>query len=228
MTKCNGCGVLVDGSLQYCPLCRRKFDVSSDNRVNEWYPQYETVSQNSKKNESGASITKTTLFTAIVICCDLTLLNAFVLTERLWCHSFIIPVAYVVFTIIHTFCSRTHLGLKILFQVIAVTGLLLAVDIQSGFTRWSLNYAFPSLIIAATHAMIIITSVNKSHFYGFIEFVVALILLSLLPVHLYIYGVSNIFWPAILAEVNSILTMAGLFIFSANDFINEIKRRFHF
>lgn len=228
MTKCKSCGVLVDDALRSCPLCRRKFDISTDTHANEWYPQYETVSQNTDTNDSNAKIIKTTLFTSIVICCALMLINAFILSDRLWCHTIIIPIIYVAFTRTHTFCSRAHLGLKILFQVVAITGLLLAVDIQSGFSRWSVNYAFPTLIIVATHIMVIITSVNKKYFYGFIEFVVALLLLSLLPIHLYIYGVSNVFWPAVLAEVNSILTVVGLYIFAPKDFISEIKRRFHF
>ena len=74
---------MVDGALRSCPLCRRKFDISADNHVNEWYPQYETVSQNSETNESNVKIIKTTLFTSIVICCVLILINAFELNDIL-------------------------------------------------------------------------------------------------------------------------------------------------
>ena len=228
MTKCRGCGVLADSALRSCPLCRRKFEASADTHVNEWYPQYETAPQNPETNESNVNAVKTILFTCIVICCVLMLINAFALNDRLWCHKVIIPIVYVAFTRTHTFCSHAHLGLKILFQTAAITGLLLAADIQSGFSGWSVNYAFPILIIAATHVMTVISAVNKKYFYGFIEFAAALLLLSLLPVHLYIYGAATVFWPAVLAAVHSVLTAAGLYIFAPKDFIIEIARRFHF
>jgi len=228
MTKCKNCGILADGSLRHCPLCRRKFDGQTDNRDNDWYPKYELAEQDLAPQKVKRDIIKATLFTAFVLCCGLSLANGFFITDSLWCVYLIIPIVYLAFTITHTIFSRAHLGLKILFQVVAVSGLLLAVDIRMGFTRWSVNYAFPFLLIGGNFLMIVIMSAKRAHLRGFIEFIIALMLFSLLPIHLYIYGASTVFWPAILAEINAVFTLVGLFIFSHNDFLSEVKRRFHF
>ena len=228
MTKCKSCGVSVDKALSHCPLCHRKFDTQTNNIISEWYPTYEVGNGelNSKKYRS--LINKTVWFISILACCALSFINAFVTKEPIWCHIVIIPIIYVAFTITHTICSRAHLGLKILFQVVAISGLLIAVDVQSGFQRWSLNYVFPFLIMAATFLTSIIMAIRKTHLGELVEFIVALILLSLFPIHLYIYQVTNIIWPALLAEIFSIITIIAFVTFSKNEFLGEIKSRFHF
>ena len=228
MAKCKRCGILADEALRHCPLCRRKFDGHADNRDNDWYPNYESAEPDPAPQKVKRDIIKATFFSAFVACCVMTLVNSFFITDSLWCVYLIIPTVYLAFTIMHTVFSRAHLGLKILFQVVAVSGLLLAVDIRMGFTRWSVNYAFPFLLIGGNFLMIVIMSAKRAHLRGFIEFIIALMLFSLLPIHLYIYGASTVFWPAILAEINAVFTLVGLFIFSHNDFLSEVKRRFHF
>ena len=137
MTKCKSCGVSVDKALSHCPLCHRKFDTQTNNIISEWYPTYEVGNGelNSKKYRS--LINKTVWFISILACCALSFINAFVTKEPIWCHIVIIPIVYVAFTITHTICSQAHLGLKILFQVVAISGLLVVIGVISTFIEKS-------------------------------------------------------------------------------------------
>ena len=227
MTKCK-CGVTVDEALQYCPLCRRKCDVTINDSVSEWYPPHEALQANPAIEKNQMNIIKSVLFTTIAICCLSVLINFFVTPKNIWCLFPIITAVYAAFTVIHTICSNAHLGIKILFQIAGITGVLLGFDLLLGFSRWSVNFVFPFLIIAATTFVMSLVFAKKRYLYEFIEFIVALLLLAFMPFHLYVLGTSNVLWPAVIAECHALLTFAGLFIFANQDFKNEIKKRFHF
>lgn len=224
MNKCLSCGVVVDEAHARCPLCQRELSSSDAVPENRWYPHY-TVAKAERKNNLHLKIIGYLVFVICSICIIVNLLSG---ANRFWSIDVLSSVLYGWLMIRHTILSKAHPGAKILVQVFGISGLLFVLNILTGSTRWSVNYVFPFLVIAATLLITIMIISKKTTWKDYIGHMITLILLGFAPLILYGFGLSQVLWPAITAAMYALLTLIGMLLFSEKGFKNELIRRFHF
>lgn len=223
MKKCEYCGVLVDESLHYCPLCHRIMEDAGNKLENSWYPDYPVQSIQSRQKFK-KKVFLFLLITAISICLLINLLSGI---STPWFLFVACPLLYALL-LINTILSKLHTGTKILLQVMGISVLLFTLDLLSGYKRWSVNIFIPFLFIAGTFTITIIILKKRMLWSEYIGYVIVMIFLGFLPVLLYLTGVSDELWASAVSALYSLLTTIGMLLFSKKQFKNELVRRFHF
>jgi len=220
MNQCHNCGVWVKNTT--CPLCHRgvadSFSIEKDA-----YPTYPTVNEGKKHK----TIVKVALFITISLISIALVVNILTPSHNIWFVYFVSIIFYVFISFYHTILSSSHIGEKILVQLICLSSLLVWLTILSGGGKWALNYMVPFLVDAAILLITVITIRKRMSWRSYVGFILSMILIGFVPVLLYIVGIVTVLWPSIITALYSFLTFTGMLIFSDTTFKSELLRRFH-
>lgn len=224
MNKCKQCGVIVDNNVNKCPLCSRTIGETAIEIQNRWYPVYSMVDMPPQVN----FVKKVFSFISITVISSCILINMLSGIENPWSLYVAGPIIYLQLLINNTILSKMSTGSKILIQILGVSGLLLMIDLLSGFHRWSVNIVMPFLIIVGTFLITVIVLKKKMLWNEYVGYIITMIFLGFLPVLLYLSGVANQLWASAVSALYSFLTLIGMLFFANKKFKNEMTRRFHF
>ncbi|MFB5265423.1 DUF6320 domain-containing protein [Paenibacillus enshidis] len=217
------CGVSVDPAHAVCPLCRRNLSSRGATQAvgNRWYPVYTFTQEQRVSN----LFSKWLAFIVLVVISLSILINTLGKNDAWW-SLYVIPcVLYVWLSIRHTLISRSHLGAKVIVQLLGLSGLLLWINVAAGTNYWSTGYVIPFLMMAATFLVTVMCSMWWREFTGYL---LTLILLGFIPLLLYAVGMSQVLWTAIAAGLYALLTFFGMWLLTDKGFRKEMKRRLHF
>lgn len=224
MSKCNQCGVILEHiNGQQCPLCYETIVDSPLSSKNLWYPSYEV-----KKTEPSKKLLfHLSLFLSIAIIGICLFFNLLIDVENLWFLFVVGPVLYLFLLLNSTILSKKHVANKILLQVIGMSSMLLLIDVLCGFHKWSVNIVIPILVIVSTLLITVIIGIKKMRWYEYVKYITVMFFLGFIPIILYFIGISNSIWASAITALYALLTLTGMFLFSAK-FKNEFVRIFHF
>src|SRR5699024_7760787 len=178
-------------------------------------------------HEKNTFAPKLAVFMAVSIISVCLLINLLTSPHLLWVIYVATVVLYLLITYIHTVRSSSHLGGKILVQLICLSGLLMLTNVFSGGERWSVNYVIPFLVVAATLLINIIILRQPMRWRAYVGFIVTMIGIGFLPILLYVVGFATEIWPSAITALYALLTLFGMLLFSDNTFKTELVRRFH-
>lgn len=224
MNKCKHCNVFIDEGLLKCPLCQRIILGVKTSTGSRWYPSYNIAKIDTHKSFRS----KVLLFLSITIISICLLINLLSGIEHPWILYIAGPVLYLFLLINNTILSKTHVGTKILIQILGISNMLFIIDYLSGYYRWSVNVVLPFLVIMGTLLITIIIIKKKMLWNEYIGYTITMIFLGFIPVVLYLIGIANILWPSAVSALYALLTTVGMLLFSKKKFKNELVRRFHF
>lgn len=224
MNKCLQCGVFIDESLKKCPLCHRNILDAKTSLKSSWYPTYNIA----RIDRHMSFQSKMILFLSITIISVCLLINLLSGIEHPWVLYVAGPVLYLLLLIHSTILSNSHVGTKILLQILGISNMLFIIDFLSGYYRWSVNVIIPFLVIMGTFLITIILIKKRMLWNEYIGYVITMIFLGFIPAVLYLIGIANIIWPSAVSALYALLTTVGMLMFSNKKFRNEIEGRFHF
>jgi len=221
MKQCEECRIWTSHAA--CPLCLVSMEGLSDGSEEKRYPSYMDRKFSRRRTPK---ITVLAGISAILICL---LINIIVMPQLLWIFHVAGAVMYMLVSFNHTILSKSHLGSKIVMQVMSLTVLLLLIDSQSGaeFLSWSVNYVVPLLIISG---MVMITSIVlfrrikwSSHF----SFMIMMLTLGFFPAALFAAGITSVIWPSAVAAAYAVSAIMIMIIFAQQALLTQLGRRFH-
>ncbi|WP_265182297.1 DUF6320 domain-containing protein [Geomicrobium sp. JCM 19055] len=215
---CSNCNIYT--TQQSCPLCKRQ--LSSEHEAIPSYPVY--VSNLARRSFAQRIV----LFIAIFIISTCILINLLTTPDELWVFYIIGPVVYVVLLINHTILSRAHVGSKLIFQVIALSAMLVVLDAASGNSRWSIHYVIPFLVTLSTLLVTLVVLRKPMKWREYLGYMLTMVVLGFLPVILFVSSLSYVLWPSAMTGLYALLTLIGMVLFANKSMKNEIVRRFHF
>lgn len=218
MNHCDQCG--INSKHNICPLCSRQLMAEDTGIMDRAYPIYDRRSLSKRKTP------KIALFAGLMIILMCIFINLIVMPHYLWVFYVIGTVAYAVVSLNHTILSKSHLGSKIVGQVASLTLLLLLIDSQSGFFKWSINYAVPFLIVAGLVMVTLSILTKRLKWKGYTSSVL-MITLSFLPAVLYFSGFATIIWPSAVASLYSLMLIVCFAVFAHHTVWSQLSRRFH-
>lgn len=221
MKKCEECHTWT--KQEVCPLCQEDMMDNNNSSENKRYPSY------FGKKFSRRRTPKIAVFAGILIIMACLLINIIVMPQFLWIFYVAGAVIYMMVSFSHTILSRSHLGSKIVIQVVSLTSLLLIIDFQSGaeFLSWSVDYVVPFLIISG---MIMITSIvffRRIKWSSYFSFMIMMLILGFVPAALFGAGVTTVIWPSAVAAAYAISVILVMMIFAQQALMTQLGRRFH-
>ncbi|WP_211364919.1 DUF6320 domain-containing protein [Salinicoccus hispanicus] len=205
-----------------CPLCHAKVGAQATQVQGTLYPAYDT-----KEYRTKTRISRLAIFLGVLTVLICLAINIIVLPEFLWVFYVAVSVFYVLILLSHTILSRSHLGGKIVAQVVSLTILLLVIDLMSGSIQWSVDYVVPFLIVGGILLMSIIILKVRLRWGGYVSFLLLMLALGFLPALFYVAGVATVLWPSIVAALFAMTTFSAIFLFANRAFKTQLGRRFH-
>lgn len=222
VNTCKYCNVYVDSNLIRCPLCLRV--ISKDTAISDsLYPEY-NMNEDAHKSHSKRRLF---LFLSISISGLCFLLNLLTWSGQPWSLYIIVSILYAWILVGNTILSKSHTGVRILLQLVGISFVVLIFDIISGNLNWALNFVIPLLTIAAILLITINVHVKRMLWREYLLYQFIMILIGLVPIVLFLFGVIDVLWPSAAAVFSAVITFISMMIFSDKEFKNELAKRFH-
>ncbi|MCG1009469.1 hypothetical protein J4760_05335 [Salinicoccus sp. ID82-1] len=218
MNHCEQCTINTKHNI--CPLCSQQLASIDSKMENRTYPAYDRQSLGKRKAPRIA------VFAGLSIILACIFINLIIMPHFLWVFYVMGSVAYAVISLNHTILSKSHLGSKIVGQVASLTLLLLLIDSQSGFLRWSINYAVPFLIVAGLVMVTLSILTKRLKWKGYISSIL-MIALSFLPAALYFSGHATVIWPSAVASLYAFMLIVFFGVFAHQTLWTQLSRRLH-
>jgi hypothetical protein len=206
-----------------CPLCGHRLGVpvSSDTS----YPRYGTAEHN-----AGFTRERLLFFLMITASAITIFINIFTYDKVASPWSVFVMLSLVFsWRVIHIMqTKRANAGRKILSGYLIVSVFLVALDLFSGFLKWSTTYVIPFLTIFVALVFTILAVRGSKYLNEYLGNLLAIFFISLCPVIIYLFSLSTQAWASMVAILYCLLTVVGLLLFMGKDFREEIKKRFHY
>lgn len=136
-------------------------------------------------------------------------------------------IIYIVITVLYALNRNINIAGHVLIQLAIIQLLMLYLDYRIGYSNWSLQIAYPILIIIANIIMLVLTIVSYKKFISYAIYELIIVVLSLIPIILIIKNMLNSNVLSIVASSISVLVFIICFILTAKDIIEDVKRKFH-
>lgn len=222
MKRCVKCNIEVDTVRKTCPLCLSVLE--NDGKTYEKkYPTPKTVPQ------KRSIVLRILAFFSIVgiITCVIINIMTYKKGSTLWSVIVTFNIGYFWLLIKSTFKKEGNIPIRLVIQTIAISLLLYVIDLLSGYSSWSINYAIPFITMASLISILIISVGSKSRYINNFLHILTAIFLAFIPFILWLVKLATILWPSLSAAGLSLITIIGMIVFGDKDTKEEIKKRFH-
>lgn len=212
--------MIIHDDTQICPLCNCVLD--ADSEAENKYPDIWA------KNFVLKLLIRIYLFAAIVLETIFICLNYFYFNGIYWSAIVGVIFAYIYLTLAYT-VSYSHAGYRIK-MIVGVAGavlLLLVIDRVLGNNGWSMNYVFPSALLAMDVAILGLIAFNRRNWQSYLCFQIAMIFFSMIPVILSLTGYITAPFLSYMAMAVTVFAFLGTVIIGGRRANTELKRRFH-
>lgn len=219
MRYCSHCRAKIENDIERCPIC----DMETAKLDDSFEISYPYV----KSSFTKGLLIKLITFTAVVILGISFLVHHLVPTGNKWAFITAAAVIYAWVSAINVLRYTPNPASIVLCQLFSVSGLAFSIDWLTGYFKWSVNYVIPFLIMAAavTTTLMIVIHPVKYRAYTVYQLIIAV--MGLLAVILWIFGFSEVEWPATAAAFTSALCFFAVLFFYRRKTENELKKRFH-
>ena len=220
MTKCKQCNVTISDNTGVCPLCSCAVSAGDGSRLND-YPDVWLKTRRLKY------VCNIILAAVLAACGVLVICNIAFYSGSWWS---VIPVAalvYVYFVFRLLTVSRKGYRIKVFVPLVMAGLLMLIIDVETGFYRWSLNYVLPAEILLADIITLILMLTNLKNWQSYIVIEIAAAAAALGMLVLWLAGVVTAPVVSVIAFGVSVLMAAAAVIIGERSARSELRRRFH-
>ena len=219
MSRCRQCNVEILDETERCPLCDSVLEHTEE--MENMYPNARV------QTRKWVFMSRVYLFAAIVLEVIMIGINYVDKYKFGWSLVAGLGLLYGYLVIQLAILGRAGHKLKIvLLSAIAIVMMILA-DFVIGYDGWSVNYAFPSCVIALDIGIAILMLVNRRNWQSYIMWQLLMLLVSGGMVLLYIFGIITNPYVLGVAVLATVFLFLGTVIFGDRRARVELYRRFH-
>ena len=198
MKYCKHCKLYVDSSENYCPLCYNYLEELEPET--DRFEYYLGRDGGKKRSASNHFLLKLFLYISVCIYVVCFTVNYFTEPHMLWSPVVSVSVLYLWILIGHTILSKRSPFEKIFFQFVGLVVLLIFLE-RLSMRAWFLDYVLPSILLAASSVMALISLISKRKnalvstffvYYVLLE-VVSLIVLLVTDVYSVLYLIHAVY-----------------------------------
>lgn len=204
-------------------------ELESNGAVDQKYDKgnYPSISYDRGKLKKLTNILYLVLLTAAAITGLVNVLT-YGITETWWSLIAIGSIAYVAMTLRYSIMRRASLAGILIRQSLGVQVLLVIIDYMTGFSRWSFNYAIPSLILFDVIAVVFLILINRLNWQSYFMYQIAITIFSFIPLILWASGLITSPLMSIITVILSVSVLFITIILGDRSVKKELKRRFYF
>lgn len=221
MGYCEKCKIKVIGKLEQCPLCGG-------------CPSGEICDETEIFPDAAPEKRKHSLLIKILVLCSVIAaavcfaVNASIAGQNWWLNYVLAGLA--------SFWALVFVALKkcvnpakaVLYFSVTASVLIFLWDIATGFHRWSLDFVLPVLLVCAICATVMFARYLCLKPQDYLFYLVLNILLGMIPMVLFLFGVPRVICPSAVCAAVSIIALGVLVIFRGDILEEELDRRLHF
>ncbi len=220
MAECVNCKIEVLDETELCPLCRSI--LRPTDAVENMYPDVRIKMQ---KLKLAANIY---LFCALCAEGVLVALNILLQWKIWWSIVIGLGLGYFYLVLRYAVLGKSGYRSKIfLLSLVAVLSAV-AADMALGYRGWSVDYVLPAGIVAVDIAIGGCMIFNRRSWQSYMMWQLWMVLISLIPVHLFCIEMEHNAIFAFLPLILSCALFLGTLIIGDHRARTELKRRFHF
>ena len=157
----------------------------------------------------------------------LLIINKLTTPRIYWSHLCILGFIYIYLTVRYSIASTRNIAGYVTIQTILLALLIYFIDYRLGYRGWSINIAFPILIMVSNVTMLILTIINYKDYGKYAINQLMIVILSLSVVFFiykgYVKGNALINIAIIISITNFLLSL----LLCYRDFKEEIIRKFN-
>ena len=219
MSKCRNCKIEILDETEVCPLCRSVLEQTEE--LENMYPNARL------RTQKLMFACRLYLFCAIVAVFVLVGIDFRTESEITW-SLFIGLVLFYAYTVFR-YAVIGKMGYRGKVLLISVITILIAVgiDFATGYRGWSVDYVISSGILVVDIGIIVLMICNRRNWQSYITWQILMILCSIVPLCLWLFGIENNAHMAVLPLVISVFLFLGTLMIGGRRAILELKRRFH-
>ena len=220
MAACKFCRIEVLDETEVCPLCRSVLEKTET--MENMYP-------NVRRRIRGMRLaSRIYLFCALLVFAVLALLDWRRGAQIWWSVLVGLVLLYGYLVLRYAIVGKSgYRGKVMLLSVLAVL-LAVAADFVIGYRGWSVDYVLPGGILALCGIVAGCMACNPRRWYSYILWQLLLVLCSLIPAALYVWGLERNAVMAFLPLAVSAALFLGTLIIGDRPARQELMRRFHF
>ncbi|MGL4372972.1 MAG: DUF6320 domain-containing protein [Turicibacter sp.] len=220
MKYCHKCKMNILNDLVRCPLCSEHLEVVGDPVARDYPIKF--------ARKKGFPIIRLTLFIAMIIISYSLLVGFFQNFNWQWIIIITCATIYLALSIIFSLKVSKNIGPMIAMQVTALSLLAFLIDFVLGYSKWSVNYVFPTAIMIGTFILTLLVLLRPKKFKDVVMYQLLLTILGVISAILVLFHVVSFEFIAVVAGYYSIITFLGMFIFADRRMLHELKKKFHF
>lgn len=222
MKYCNRCKVIIENEIDSCPLCKQKVHKRNETAEND-FPIQKIIGENIVSN-----IMRVLVFIFLVLIGTNVVLNLTFSFKTIWAPYFIVVLFYAYLLLRTAMKSYKNIGTIVLINVYMLSIISFILDLVLGFSRWSINYMIPFVVLAGIIALVIFIIIKPMNFLAYFIYMLLIALFGVTLLILLWAGFVTEHLPSVVTAFVSLLTIIGMFMFGDKSAKNEFAKRFHF
>lgn len=228
MNYCENCKVKVKNAAARCPLCGERLTEKAPAGQNDapCENSYPVIIEHFYRYNFWLRLAAFASAAGVLSCvlADLLTSGDFRLG---WSVIVVVGVCYVWLTCAYSLRSAGNFTLHYSLQIACISIILFIIDAYAGFHRWSLNYAVPALLFAATLVISVLICVKYMRYNDYLFCQLVIGVFGLVPLVFVPLKAVTVRWPSLTTGIFSLIALGGTCIFADRSVKNELKKRFH-
>ena len=224
---CPRCQMQIDVNLSHCPVCGGFMGSQTIKKLNQTYPQPAYRKIASIKNKQALFVFSTLTILAVFLLLFLSL--AIPTWPFVWTFFILTLVLYGWILIRNTILSQATIGAKLMWQSIASSITLIALNQAINPNNWwFISYALPLILFGNALSLLFIILFNKREPRDDFRFLILLMLLNFTYTILSIIQLDFfISWMGYLTFLGGLLVVIGILTFGRKSFIRFLTSWLH-
>ena len=144
-----------------------------------------------------------------------------------WSFLVIAGITYSWIVTMYSIKKGVNIASHVMVQIICLSILMLVIDYIIGYKRWSANFGIPIVLAVGNTTLFVLTIVSHKKYFKYILYQMIILILSLIPLVLYIFKISDMLLPVILSSFITILTFVTTVFLCGKELKEEAIRIFH-
>lgn len=220
MKYCDKCKTVIAGDRKLCPLCQGGLRPLDENKT-ETFPKTPTVYK--KYN----LFFRVILFISVAFAVISLIVDIAISGYIWWSFFVVIGIVCMWVSLAIAVNKRRNIPKNLLYQVVVLSLAAVLWDYITGWRGWSLDFAVPTICIAAMIVISIIAKVMNMKLEMFIIYIIIDAIFGIVPAIFLIIGNLRYTLPSLICVGVSVISLIGFFIFEGERMVTELKRRLH-
>ena len=167
------------------------------------------------------------LFCSVMIAIVLVLINKVTTPNISWAGIANVGIIYIWITVIYSIKRNANIAAHVLLQMIAISLVMLYIDIKLKFYGWSVYIGIPIVLMIANTTMLVLSIVNHNNYTKYALYQLIIFFISIMQIFLTVIGIMELNVLNIISLGIALMALIISLCIDYKAFYRIIKCKFH-